>query len=298
MKPFFLVETTTRDKLIHQGIFFKPKKPGKRAVLWVHGLTSTFYGNRELLETFVIECEKLDWGFASFNNRGHDIVTGIKKVDRRKLKGYSRINGGTGYEVFKDCIFDIEAGIEFLTNQGFTKVIVIGHSTGANKVCYFAGKKSHPNAFGYVLASPVSDRLDPSLNKTKLTNDLGLMQELVNQGKGNDLQSGIHFFPATPRRFLSSFLPNSLEDQFDYGDPRPRMTYFSRIKKPILLILSGKDEYADRSVHKIRKIFDAHTSSLHYKSAIIPDALHSYNGKEIELIQEIISWILDKPNRN
>lgn len=86
MKQFYLAEIVTKDKLIHQGLFYKPTNLGKKAILWVHGLSSTFYGNTKLLEAFGEYCEKEGIGFAVFNNRGHDVVTGIKKTIRKKLK--------------------------------------------------------------------------------------------------------------------------------------------------------------------------------------------------------------------
>lgn len=76
MKQFYLTEIVTRDKLIHQGVFFKPKKPGKRALLWVHGLTDNFYGDVSLYEEFSKLADKTGIAFAVFNNRGHDVVTG------------------------------------------------------------------------------------------------------------------------------------------------------------------------------------------------------------------------------
>lgn len=292
MKPFYLVETVTQDKLIHQGIFFAPKEKSRRAILWVHGLTSAFYHNQPLIHAITSECDKNNFGFAAFNNRGHDIITGLKKEDKRKPKGYTRINGGAGVENFKDSIFDIQAGIDFLVKQGFKEIIVIGHSTGANKVCYFAGsKKNLPNVSGVILASPVSDRLDPAVNKIKLAQDLIQMQELVNQEKGDELLTGVHFFPTTPKRFLSSFSPNSLEDQFDYGDPRPRMKYFSKIKKPLLVLVGSKDEYLDRPVKKFMEVFDTYQHSTNYESAIIPHATHGYTDQENQVAQIIVSWV-------
>ena len=291
MKPFFLVETTTRDKLIHQGIFYRSKKSGKQALLWVHGLTSNFYGHIALFEEFAEACDDAGFGFAAFNNRGHDMVTGIRKIDKRKPKGYDHAIGGAGYEVFAESVHDIEAGIDFLVGQGYSKVVVIGESTGANKVCYYTATQKHPHFFGTILVSPISDRLTQEFDAYKLQTDLAYMQDRVNLGHGDVLQSGYSLFPLTPKRFLSLLSPNSLEDQFDYGDPRPQLTYFSQIKTPLLVIFGGNDEHADRSVQKIKKVFDEYAFSPNYKSVVIPDALHSYNGKEKELVETIVNWV-------
>jgi alpha-beta hydrolase superfamily lysophospholipase len=85
MTAFSLSEITTADKLIHQGIFFNPSKPGKKAILWVHGLSSTFYSHIELLNEFAKQSEVNGFGFAAFNNRGHDAISGARKLDKRKF---------------------------------------------------------------------------------------------------------------------------------------------------------------------------------------------------------------------
>lgn len=161
MKQFYLTEINTKDKLIHQGLFFASSQPKKTAFLWIHGLGSTFYSQVALLEAFAKTCERNGYGFAAFNNRGHDGVTGLKKVDPQNDKGYSRLSGGAGYEVFEECVYDIEAGIVFLIRHGFSKIVLAGHSTGANKLCYYAGNQNDSRVAGVVLVSPMSDRLNP-----------------------------------------------------------------------------------------------------------------------------------------
>ena len=291
MKPVYLVETVTKDKLIHQGIFFKPRKSTKRALLWVHGLSSTVYSNTKLLNEFSEQCEKEGFGFASFNNRGHDSLTGIKKRDKRQPKEYTRISGGAGFEDFKDSALDINAGINFLVQQGFNEVVVVGHSSGANKVCYYAGTKKDSRVTGVILAGPLSDRLNKDIDREKLQKDLNHMRQLIKHGKGDELVLGYHFFPMTPRRFLSIFSPYSAEDIFDYGDKKPKLNAFSRIKKPLLIVVGEKDENLDRPVERVLSVYKEHTTSARFASAIIPNGLHSFNGKEKELVATIIDWV-------
>lgn len=291
MKQFYLAEIVTKDKLLHQGIFFKPKQPTKKAILYIHGLTSTFYGSVTLVNELAISCEKQGIGFASFNMRGHDMITGIRKINADSPKGYDHVMGGAGYERFEDCVYDIDAGITFLENQGFSEIILAGHSTGANKVCYYQGNKQDLRVSGVILAGPLSDRLGQALDKEKLAGDVKTMQKLVDEGKGDKIVLGYHFFPMTPRRFLSIFSPHSAEDVFDYGDKNPRFTLFSRIKKPLLIIIGEKDENLDRPVERVLSVYKEHTISTRFAGKVIPDALHSFNGKEKEVVQTIIDWV-------
>src|SRR5258708_5889223 len=128
MKPFFLSEIVTKDKLVHQGLYAEPTNKGTKAILWVHGLSSTFYSNGVMLDAWTSFCDIHGMGFAAFNNRGHDLVTGLRKIDKRIAKGTTRINGGAGYENFEESVNDVDAGISFLWKQGYRNIIVVGHS--------------------------------------------------------------------------------------------------------------------------------------------------------------------------
>lgn len=289
MKQFYLAEITTKDKLIHQGFFYKPKSAGKKAILWVHGLTDNFYGDFRLMEELSEYCEKEGYGLAAFNNRGHDVISSVSKIDPTKPKGKSSLLLGSSYENFRDCVYDIDAGISFLIRQGFFKIILAGTSTGANKTCYYAGTKEDKRLAGIVLCSPVSDRLIPTEKVTWYKRLL--LKTLVSVGLGDKLLTGLSYFPATPNRYLSLITPHSLEDAFDYGDHVPQMTFYSKITQPLLVFFGSRDEYLDRPVEKVRKVFNTYQHSKKYKSVVIQNAFHSYNGKEIEIAREVINWI-------
>ena len=291
MTQFHLAEIITKDKLVHQGIFYNPKNPGSKALLWIHGLTGTFYGGVKMLEILTHACEKEGWGFASFNNRGHDMVSGAKKLDPINPKGYSYTMIGAGNEKFEECIHDIEAGVDFLVQQGFKEIILIGHSSGANKVCYYAGVKKHPQVMGIVLASPVSDRLVPRIDQVKIKRSTVVMNTLIKKAQGKELLIGHNFFPVTPYRFLSLYLPHSQEDVFDYGDEIPKMKLYSQIKKPLLVVFGNQDDSMDRPATQIQKVFDTKTTSLKYKSVIIPNAEHNFTGQEENFVKTIVEWV-------
>lgn len=289
MKQFYLAEIETRDKLIHQGIFFWPKKPTKKAILWVHGLASTFYSNVPLLTEFAKQCEELGVGFASFNNRGHDIVTGIKKVDLSNDKGYTRIGAGAGVETFKDSVHDIDAGVAFLHTQGFSKVIVVGHSTGSNKVCYYAATQNNPRVTGFVLAGPVSDLNTPGVDLAKITKNIQKMKTYIKKGKGDALLEGVYDLPLTPKRYVSLLRD---EDMFDYFTGGKKLkTFLSKIHKPLMIVLGAKDEYLNKPARNALKAFDRFTVSPRYKSVVVRGGLHSFNGKERQFVHEVLQWV-------
>ena len=118
------------------------------------------------------------------------------------------------------------------------------------------------------------------------------MKDKVVEGKGDELLSGLIYFPITPNRYLSLFSQGSAEDHFDYGDLHPAMNCFSQIKKAVLVLFAEQDENADRPVADIKKVFDKFAKSSQYESLIIRDTFHSFGGKEEEVARKIINWIL------
>lgn len=295
MKQFYLAEIVTKDTLVHQGLFFHPSrkatdgKPSK-AILWVHGLTDNFYGDLGMIEVFVDSLGEYGWAVASFNTRGHDIVTSVKKIDSASPKGHTSLTIGSGYEIFSDCIFDIDAGISFLAEQGFGDVVIAGASTGANKVCYYAGTTKDPRVAGVLLVSPISD-VPIEVKSAQYKVNVKRMKTLVKQGKGEMLFDGVSYLPLTPARYLSLFESGGTEDVFDYYRENPKLTAFSRIKQPLCVVLAGADEYSDRPVAEIAAVYRVYQRSKQYHEIIIPDAFHSYGGKEQEVVGAILRWI-------
>ncbi len=308
MRQFYLADIVTKDKLSLQGLYAEPNKKGnptspnlpagkaglrgaRRAILWMHGLSSAFYHEPKLLEMMADAANKEGWGFAQFNGRGHDILAGVRKLDGTVPYGYSYYPAGAGAEVFEESVMDIEAGIDFLVARGFTEIIIVGHSTGANKVCYYAATQKNPHVFGVVLSGPMSDRLDMARNDESLQETVKQMHKLVSEGKGDELLVGYHFFPLTPKRYISLFEPRSSEDVFDYGEAEPKLSTFSKIQLPLMVLLSGADEATDRPIEEVQKAFDTHANSPKYQSVIIPGALHRFNGHEKQAVSAIIDWI-------
>ncbi len=293
MTTWEIRSTTTKDNLIHQGLYYRPSKPGKKAILWVHGFTDNGYGDMEVVEELARQGEFIGLGVASFNTRGHDIVASIKKLDPASPKGTASITGGSAYEVFTDCIHDIEAGVSFLVNEGFSQIVIAGISTGANKVCYTAGTAEDARVAAVILASPISDvAMKKKELGEKYTAQLTHVGALVRAGQGDKLVEGLDVIPLTPNRYLSIFTENGKEDVFPYYQENPTFTVFSRITKPLLIVMGGADEYADRPVTDILETFTKHQKSKNFRGHIVPGAFHSFApDKEKDAAAVMVEWI-------
>jgi alpha-beta hydrolase superfamily lysophospholipase len=57
----------------------------------------------------------------------------------------------TSRGIFDDTIYDIDAAIELLTQEGFQNIYILGYSLGAEMVVYWAANHQHPLVKGIIL---------------------------------------------------------------------------------------------------------------------------------------------------
>jgi hypothetical protein len=181
-----LVYTTAEDGVTLDGAIIRPRIPLSRdeepwpppardiAVVWMHGLTSSFYNHAAV--GIGRELAARGFTFITGNNRGHDFGF----VLRRAPGGRIALGGG-GWERFSESPYDVGAWVTFTTNLGFRGVILAGHSLGALKVGYYQALRQDDRVLGIVAASPpvAASWVDPA--------HLALAQRLVADGRGEEL---------------------------------------------------------------------------------------------------------------
>ena len=96
----------------------------------------------------------------------------------------------------------------------------------------------------------------------------------------------------TPARFLSLHRAGKNEDTFPYDQTDARWAALEKIRRPLAVIIGGRDEYLDRPAQKLIDIFRANAPlSKSFSGVIIKDADHGFHGKEKELTREITRFI-------
>jgi alpha-beta hydrolase superfamily lysophospholipase len=127
-----LVEFQTTDKLMLPGLLYEPSQKTKKAVIFLHGMSSSIFYQVKLMNTMAEALAKQDTAFLAFNNRGANLLQRLKKngSDKSQITGMS-------YDLIKDCVKDIDGAVKYLTKFGYTELYLIGHSSGANKICVY-----------------------------------------------------------------------------------------------------------------------------------------------------------------
>lgn len=287
MRPCNVVEIVTPKKFVLRGLWFGPKKPN-RAIVWVHGLTGSVFGESGRISRLVNN----DTAVFTFNNRGHDSVTRVSKLLKRGKK--KSVLAGAAHESFTDCIDDIEGAINLVKKQKVKHIYLAGHSTGCQKSIYWASKKGR-GIRGIILLAPVSDYAGAAKRhgKRKIERAAAFARKLVRQGKPHEL------LPASvwseelndAQRFLSLYSSDSVEEIFCYAQPRKDPKTLKKVNIPILALWAGKDEFADRKPQAIKMWFQKHMVDKSFKFTTIPGVSHSFKGGE-KLVAGIIRlWI-------
>lgn len=282
MIPAHVVEFETPAKVRLNGLWFGTKKP-KRVIVWVHGLGSSAFSRRDI----VAHLAQGGTAVLTFNNRGHDLVARVSKGKKSML-------AGTAHEVFAESVDDIGGAVAFAHAQGAHEVFLAGHSTGCQKAVLYATKKKGRGISGIILLAPLADYVTLSETEKQLySRALKKAQALIAAGKPHELlPENLWTQPFDAQRFVSLFTPDSLEQSlFPYFDEARSVRLFASVKLPMLVLLAGADEYADRPVAQIAAWFARAQRSARFDMCILSDVGHSFTGAEASVADSIRRWI-------
>src|SRR2546427_6936470 len=141
-----LVRVEPRDGVFLDGFVAEPRRRRHTALIWVHGLGSVFSSAQPLIRELSRRLNTAGIGYFKLNNRGHDVVAGRGK----------RL-AGAAFERFGQSVQDIRAIVTFAPQRGYRRVMLAGHSTGANKVLHYAARARDRRVSGIILLGPISD---------------------------------------------------------------------------------------------------------------------------------------------
>ncbi|MBI5804794.1 DUF1749 domain-containing protein [candidate division TA06 bacterium] len=280
----------TRDHIELQGMLFFPEKKSQVVVLHVHGLSGNYYENR-FIDKMACGYTSQNVAFMTFNNRGHDYISDLIKRNDNKIKF---INGGGAYEIFEECIYDIDASISLLIRNGFKHIYLQGHSTGANKAVYYQSMRNEKKIKGLILLSPCDD--------------IGIKISKYKNNYNRLIKAAKNIFTIDPAKFvvfkgtnlltsaktiLSFYNIGSKNDVFHYRDADRELKELIAIKVPILVVLGEKDDYLLQGADNVkRSLAKSNVNDV----SIVKNASHGFVNKENQLVKVIIKWLTQNNN--
>ena len=281
MNVEFINDAYTSDELRLPMIHFESDKKDI-CVIFIHGMCQTILDNY-----FATVCGELlsknNIGFIYEHNRGHSIENDIW------MKNGSTKRCGCMYEIFEDCILDIDLAIEKAKELGYKRYILMGHSYGCNKLIYYYYKK-HPEILGLVLAS-APDMMGLQLLRQSDYNEL-IKEAKNNIDNGNPTKTLSNlvenYMYMSSQTYYNWFKKDSNLDNLPVMENSDNWYQFENIDVPILTFSGSKETdnylHLDLLKSKAKKCSD-------FKYKIIEDANHFYFGKEDEISYFVLEWL-------
>lgn len=253
------------------GFWTRGAKKNRRLLIFVHGMGSNFYKSR-FKKAWMTLGPAGGFDVFCFNNRGCE--------------------GNVADEHFRDCVADLDAALAFARAEGYRSIILLGHSTGCQKITYYWNRRQPRDVEALVLAA-LGD--DLAIAKRDLgrqyTAWIKKARHLVARGRGeNRLPQKCLGFSA--RRFISAAGEGELEAELFRLDGPLRL--FRRVTIPVLAVFPEKEQYACIPVHEAADRLAVATRSTRFGRVIIPDADHSFHGRETACVKATMKWLNPK----
>jgi pimeloyl-ACP methyl ester carboxylesterase len=276
-----LVRIATRDGAWLDGLVTEPRGRRGTALIWVHGLGSVFSSGQPLTRELSARLNAAGIAYFKLNNRGHDVVA----------RGGRQL-AGAAFERFRQSILDIRAMVSFVRLRGYRRVILAGHSTGANKVLYYAARARDRRVNGIILLGPVSDHAAEAkrVGARELRRRIAAVERIARRDPDALVPRAWGFWSA--QRYLSLYRPGGDEDVFPYYRPNARWTGLRAVRLPLAAIIGGRDEFLDRPAREVIDAFRVNAMGARsFTGVVVPRARHGFQGHERELADLVVRWI-------
>ncbi len=278
-----LARLRTRDGVWLDGVVVDPRRRPRTgtAVLWVHGLGSVFSSGQPLIRELSTRLDHAGIGYFKFNNRGHDVVA---RCGRRLA--------GAAFERFAESVEDIRATVAFARTCGYRRIVLAGHSTGANKVLHYMAGTGDRRVTGLILLGPISDVAGEMkrIGRRALGPRVALAERIAEREPEALVPRAFGFWSA--RRYVSLYRPGEAEDVFPYYRPGARWRALRRVRVPIAVIVGSRDEYLDRRPQEVIEAFKKNAIRARSLSGIVlRRAPHGFQRHERAVARTIVRWI-------
>lgn len=284
----FISDAYTIDGLRLPMVHFESKEKDI-CVLCIHGMCGTMIDNYFATVWGKLLAEN-KIGFIYEHNRGHSIENDIVMKDG-SFKRY-----GCMYEIFEDCLYDIDLAIETAKNKGYKRFVLLGHSYGCNKVIYYYYKK-HPNILGIILAS-APDMVDSHIKEQGIE-----YKELLKEAKenidNNEPDKLLHkmiedYMYMSSKTYYNWYNENSNLNNLPVISNPKHWEQFETIDVPILTFSGSKEE--DYYLH-LDLLKEKALSCNDFEYKIVENTGHTYKTKEKEIGELILSWTKNRFNK-
>ena len=262
---------TSDNERLHGLLFTPPERKSDMALILVHGVAMNFY--LPPLATFGQALAEADYHCFVINTRGHDWI--VRAGNLTKF-------GGAAYETFEESLLDLDGAIDCMTQMGYRRFVLVGHSLGCVKALIYQGTRQRADIIGIVSCSCPKQFYSARLEEQPEFKELMAQAERM-IADGNEEE----FLWAQTSGSLGIFTARTYENKYGRREKNDVRPHAARLGCPHLTLAGGAEhrffpEYA-------KALAEAGNHAASYR--IIPGSNHFYTGHESEIIEIIAGWL-------
>jgi pimeloyl-ACP methyl ester carboxylesterase len=280
-----IVKVITADHLELFGILTEAEGEKDAILINIHGTSGCFY-IEEYTPFFIEELPALGIATLFTNNRGSHVMEAWQK-------------SGAALEMFEDCVLDIDAWIRYVLDLGYRRIILQGHSLGTEKVVYYMNKGNHPLSVIALILLGVSDSFGNQalIAKGFPVDPMVEARRLMAEGRGEQFLTSIWrphggAVPKSAASYLNFFSPGSELSKALPLRQRGELSYFRRIRVPILVVVGEFDPFTYIPARDAIDLLEKENNRTGTKW--IPGADHDFSGKGEELVDAVKEFLKDR----
>lgn len=283
-----LVRTITADGLRLDGALLAPTGETGQvpfdAVICLHGVGSSFYSTN-LMEKIAPDLQSLGLQVLWANTRGHDLVYTAYVNTRAKRQG-------AAYEIVDEGRIDIAAWAKFLSERGWSRIVLFGHSLGAIKSVYTLSHETLPEIRALVAASPprLSYAAFMAAGARGFAEAMHRAEELVAAGQSEELIEVSFPYPLL-------IAAGAYVDKYGRAERYNMFRFADRLPCPTLFVY-GEEELQTGGIAFAglpAALAELRRPDQTLDVATIPGANHMYAGVQEKLAEVVCQWLGKNP---
>lgn len=273
----------TRTGTVLHGALFEAAQKADTVVIAITGIHGNFYSNPfyyNIGET--LSANGIDFIYAQTRNAFGQMEITNTQTGKKELIGSFN-------EDFAKTDEDISAYLDYAESRGYRKIILAGHSLGANKVVYYLSRHHDPRVHKFVLLSPA--------NVTHLTNYVSeperhLVKHYVENGLGQAMLPFELFgwLPAQADTAFQWLFTDTLNNMHQEADRDFSQVQAVQHSGALLIGTLDRFTYGDPSgfLENINRHFPKHAEN---ELIFIERTGHTYQQKEQEVAEKLLNLV-------
>jgi len=284
-----IIKGKSTDGITYTGLLSRATNQ-ENLIIHIHGMSGDIYINS--FYPFMHDYyPKNGWSFLVVEHRGTHSVTQFDKNG-------GNANLGNTYELFEDCVFDIQGWIDTAKAMGFKNIWLQAHSLGPSKVAYYISQTNTTDVKGLILLSP-SDMVglvnypEEIERHTKL---LAEAKELISMGKPEELVSDQLWGDTilSAKTYISFFGENAKDAIFNFLRPEDGFEVVNKIHLPLIAFTGTEDDgiVPCMDPYKAMELLKSELkNSPKVKTLVFEGADHDFAGFGQQIVEEVIMFI-------